>query len=167
MADLNQPSIKENLLEEPRKLPDTLNVLTILTFIGCGIFAPLSIWSFLKSKESYDKMQEAQSHLDSMPEFAKRFTGPEMLEMARKSYENRVPILLLSLVGFVLCTVGAVQMRNWKKSGFSIWLVGELLPLVVGLIFVGSGMFSVFAIIGYIIYATFITLYASQLKYLK
>jgi hypothetical protein len=167
MADLNQPTNKENLLEEPRKLPDTLNVLTILTFIGCGVFAPLSVWSFLRSKDSYDKMVEAQSHQDSMPEFAKRFTGPEMLEIARKSYENRVPIFLLSLVGFALCTIGAIQMRKWKKTGFSIYLIGELLPLVVGFIFVGAGLFGVFAIIGYLIYATFIILYASQLKYLK
>ena len=166
MSGTNIPA-QETFLEEPKKIPDMLNVLTILTFVGSGIGFISSIWSFLKAKESLDKMIEAQSHLDSMPDFAKKFMGPEMLAMTQKSYDNRYAILILSLISYALCVYGAIQMRQFKKAGFTIYLVGELLPIVAGAIFIGVGLFGGFAIVGYLIYAIFITLYATQLKYLK
>jgi hypothetical protein len=166
MAGTNIPA-QDTFLEEPKKLPDMLNVLTILTFIGSGLFTISSIWSCLKAQDSYDKIVAAQANLDSMPDFAKKMMGPEMMEMARKSLENRVPILILALLSYALCIYGAIQMRQLKKTGFTIYVVGEVLPIVAVAIFIGSGIFGVFAIIGYVIYAIFIILYASQLKYLK
>jgi hypothetical protein len=158
---------QETFLEEPKKIPDMLNVLTILTFVGSGIGFCSSIWGFFKAQDSYDKMVEAQSKLDSMPDFAKKFMGPEMLEMTRKALENRTPILILALLSYALCVYGAIQMRQLKKAGFTIYLVGELLPIVAGAIFIGTGLFGGFAIVGYLIYAVFIILYATQLKYMK
>ena len=158
---------QETFLEEPKKIPDMLNVLTILTFVGSGIGFCSSIWGFFKAQDSYDKMVEAQSKLDSMPDFAKKLMGPEMLEMTRKALENRTPILILALLSYALCVYGAIQMRQLKKAGFTIYLVGELLPIVAGAIFIGIGFFGGFAIVGYLIYAIFIILYATQLKYMK
>jgi hypothetical protein len=158
---------QETFLEEPKKIPDMLNVLTILTFVGSGIGFISSIWSCVKAQDNYDKMVAAQSNLDSMPDFAKKLMGPEMMEMARKSLENRIPILILSLLSYALCVYGAIQMRQLKKAGFTIYLVGELLPIVAVAIFIGSGTFGVFAIFGYCIYIIFIILYATQLKYMK
>jgi len=166
MSGTNIPA-QETFLEEPKKIPDMLNVLTILTFIGSGIGVISSIWSCVKAQDSYDKMVDAQSKLDSMPDFAKKMMGPEMVEMTRKALENRIPILILSLLSYALCIYGAIQMRQLKKAGFTIYLVGELLPIVAGAIFIGIGTFGGFAIVGYLIYAVFIILYATQLKYLK
>ena len=166
MAGTNIPA-QETFLEEPKKIPDMLNVLTILTFVGSGIGIVSSIWSFFRAQDSYDKMVEAQSKVDTLPDFAKKFVGPEMVEMTHKALENRVPILILSLISFALCIYGALQMRQFKKAGFTIYLVGELLPIVATAIFIGIGFFGGFSIIGYLIYAIFIILYATQLKYLK
>jgi hypothetical protein len=160
-------STQETLLEEPKKIPDMLNVLTILTFVGSGIGFCSSIWGFFKAQDSYDKMVQAQSNLDSMPDFAKKLMGPEMLEMTRKALDNRTPILILALLSYALCVYGAIQMRQLKKTGFTLYLVGELLPIVSGAIFIGVGTFGGFAIVGYLIYAVFIILYATQLKYMK
>ena len=102
-----------------------------------------------------------------MPDFAKKLMGPEMVEAARKTAENRVPVLLLGLLGCILCIYGAMQMRQFKKSGFTIYIVGELLPAVGAIIFVGFVSLGGFGIIGYLFYAIFIILYATQLKYLK
>jgi hypothetical protein len=160
-------SAQETFLEEPKKIPDMLNVLTILTFVGSGLFSLTSIWGFFKAQDSYDKMVEAQSKVDTLPDFAKKFVSPEMVEMTRKALENRVPILILSLISYALCTYGALQMRQFKKTGFTIYLVGELLPIVAGAIFIGMAYGGFTAIFGYAIYAVFIILYATQLKYLK
>ena len=154
--------------DEPKKLSDMLNVLTILTFVGCGLFTISSIYGFANAQTSYDKMVQMQGKLDDAPALVKKFMGPEMLEMARKSLENRTPILLLTLVAYGLCLYGAIQMRSRKKAGFSIYVVGELLPIATACIFLGMGSFGGFGILSAFLFPIlFIILYATQLKHLK
>ncbi len=169
MASTTPQANADNWLEEPKKIPDMLNVLSILTFIACGIFALMQIWSFTRARASYEAMVQVQSRIDDMPEMAKKFMGPEMVEIARKSYENRVPILLLAMVGFALCAYGAYLMRQFKKTGFYIYVLGEIvLPFVSGFIFVGLNSFSGLALVfGLLIPVVMIILYATQLKYLR
>ena len=87
-------------------------------------------------------------------------------EMAKKQYENRVMILVLGLVGVALCFYGALQMRNLKKQGFLIYVVGELMPIISFAIFVGFGnlLAGIGMIFTLLIAAVFIILYATQLK---
>ncbi|HLZ89768.1 MAG TPA: hypothetical protein VKQ52_21090 [Puia sp.] len=165
MADFNRPVEPQSFLEEPRKIPEMLNVLTILTFIGSGLGVIGALWGFVKAKSSYDTL--AAMNLDQMPGFAKRMMGSDPLETARKAYENRLPILLLGLIGCALCIYGAVQMRQLKKNGFTLYAVGEVLPIITSLIFLGSGATGVTYIIGYAIYVLFIVLYSTQMKYLR
>ena len=154
--------------DEPKKLSDMLNVLTILTFVGCGIGLLSSVYSFCTAASSYEKMLQVQDKLDQMPDFAKKMMGPDMLELMRKTMENRVPILLVALVGYALCTWGAMQMRKFKKTGFGIYVVGELLPIVVTMLLIGMGAFQGFSMalaLGFPL--VFIILYATQLKHLS
>lgn len=168
MIDIQQPTTPANLLEEPRKLPGMLNVLTVLTFIWCGISAISAAWSFVRAKSSYDQIVEMQSKVDEMPAFMQKMMGPAMVEMARHSYENRVPILLLSLVGVGLCLYGALQMRQFKKVGFYVYFIGEIMPIVIAFLFIGMGAFGGFAIFGTLLFPVlFLILYATQLKYLS
>lgn len=148
------------------ELPSGINVLTILTFIGCALAFISSIWSFITAEKSYRTIVEAQDKLATAPGWAKRFMGPEMVEMARKTMENRVPILILSIVGVVLCFVGAMQMRKLKKQGYILWLVGEVLPIGASIFFIGMGFFTGFALIGILFPVAFIILYTFQRKYL-
>jgi hypothetical protein len=165
MADLNQPTREEHILEEPRKLPDMLNVLTILTFIGSGLGLISAFWTFTKARASYEALSSAD--LDQLPDWVKRISGGDPVEAARRALENRVPILILALVGCGLCIYGAMEMRKLKKPGFTIYIIGELLPIVAAFIFFGSGATGLGAMFGYCIYVVFIILYATQLKYLK
>ena len=168
MADLNRPANPDNWLEEPRKLPAMLNVLTMLTFIGGGLGVCSQIYSFFNAKASYEKIVQMQDKLDNMPEFMKSFMGPKMVEMARLSYENRVPILLLTMVAVGLSIAGAAQMRKFKKLGFYIYLIGKILAVATAALFIGLGAFGGFGIISALLFpAIFIILYATQLKYLS
>ncbi|GGB04681.1 hypothetical protein [Puia dinghuensis] len=166
MADLNRPAGDNSIIEEPRKIPEMLNVLTILTFIGSGLGIVSALWGFARAKASYDQL--ASMNLDQMPDFAKRMMGNDPVEMARRSLENRLPILLLSLIGCALCIYGAIQMRKLKKTGYTFYVLGEVLPIITSAIFLGTGALMGFGgIIGTIIVLVFIILYASQLKYLR
>jgi hypothetical protein len=164
MADFNRPAEPGSFLEEPKKMPEMINVLTILTFIGSGLGIIASIWTFVKARASYEALSAVD--LDRLPDWAKRMSGGDPLEAARKALENRVPILILSLIGCALCIYGAMQMRQLKKSGFTIYTIGELLPVITSIVFLG-GATGIGAMFGYFIYILFIVLYATQLKYLK
>lgn len=153
------------------KLPSGLNVLTILSFIGCALQLLGSLWGFFTAQKSYDGIDklQAQMNSDSMPGWLKSLMGdPEnMIETIRKSYENRIPIVLLSLVAVALCFYGALQMRQLKKQGFMLYTIGELLPFLIQLLFIGAFVFTgVGMIIGIAIALLFIFLYSTQRKHL-
>jgi len=168
MADINQTSNTANFLEEPQKLPSMLNVLTILTFIGSGLGIISGFYSYFAASTNYDKAVQAQDKMEQMPDWVKNMAGPNMVESAHRQLENRLPIMLLAVVASVLCLYGAIQMRKYKKSGFSIYVIGDLLPFVSIGLFIGFGYLSVFALsMVIVITAVFLGLYATQLKYLK
>lgn len=167
-ADINQPTNAENWLEEPKKIPSMLNVLTILTFIGSGLGVISAITGYFTAAGNYERQLQMQDKLADLPAVVKNMMGPDPVETARKQLENRFPIMLLTLVGALLCLYGALQMRKLKKTGFSIYIIGDLVPFLAIFIFIGMGMMSGFAMIfAIVITVVFIILYATQLKYLK
>ncbi|MEP6726883.1 MAG: hypothetical protein ABJC98_13780, partial [Bacteroidota bacterium] len=131
MADLNEAGSFSPVIET-KSLPSGLNVLTILTFVGSAIGLLGTLYNFTNAKKGLDQMEAAinSPEYENMPALAKKFMSPEALEVARKSYENRIPLTLIGLIGIALCVYGAVQMRKRKMQGYYLWLTGELLPLL-------------------------------------
>lgn len=168
MSLTNEPADQlSNIDVEPRRLPSTLNVLTILTFVGCGIGVFGAIFAFVRAQSNYDLLS-SNSGNNVGQEFVRKIAGADPVEIARKSLENRVPILLLTLISIVLCILGAIVMRNLKKNGFYFYAVGEILPICITPIFVSTGpMVSITGIFGMIIPVVFLILYATQLKFMK
>ncbi|GAO41250.1 hypothetical protein [Flavihumibacter petaseus] len=161
-------STQDPFLKEEKKLPSLLNVLTILTFVGCAVDLISNGWNFISGRKNLDKLEELQTsgQLDNAPEFMKKLAGPEALERARVAYENRVPILIIVLVGVCLCAYGAIQMRKLQKSGYFMWLIGEILPIIGSIIFLGIGFAGGMSWI-LLFPVLFIILYTTQLKYLR
>jgi hypothetical protein len=167
MTENNQNLSMPDNVKPP--IPSGINILTILTFIGCGIGFFSSCYNFMNSKKQIDQMEDliSSGKVDALPGFLKKFYTPEMVEMARKGYENRLPIFIITVISLVLCFIGALQMRKFKKQGFSLYLIGELLPLVATVVFIGVGAITGFlGIISIGIALLFILLYAGQRKYL-
>ena len=156
---------------EQTPLPTGLNVLTILTIIGCVIGLVFSVIGFVSAKSSYDKKEQVIEQMKSAetPKFLKSMMGdPANFEQTViKSYENRIPILLLSLVAVALCFVGAMQMRKRKKQGYLLYVIGELIPFVTMAFFIGFFALSGFTFIFSVVIAVvFILLYTMQKKHL-
>ncbi|HMC86706.1 MAG TPA: hypothetical protein VKI61_14360 [Chitinophagaceae bacterium] len=169
MADLNQASDFLTATGEKPKIPSGINVLTILTFIGCAIGLLGSVYNFANAKSGLDKMEAAINSPDyeNMPAMAKKFMNPEALEIARKSYENRIPITVIGFIGIGLCLYGAIQMRQLKKQGYYMYLAGEILPFIPSVIFLGIGSLTgLTGIIAICITLLFVILYSAQSKYL-
>ena len=147
------------------KLPTGLNVLTILSFIGCAWDLYNTVKNFMGGKKALEEIEKAQEKLAEAPAWAKKLAGPEVQEMMQQSVNNRFPLLILGLVSIALCFYGVLQMRKLKKEGYMFWLIGELLPFVGAAIFTAAfykTIFVYFAIFPLI----FIILYTIQRKHL-
>ncbi|MBL7703453.1 MAG: hypothetical protein JNM14_14475 [Ferruginibacter sp.] len=175
MTDLNQGlnQAKDALnLEDKdmKKLPQGLNILTILTYIGCALGAISAIWNYISAATAYKTYQALTGTMEELK--TENSAVNSMLsgatEMVKKAYDNRMMIMILALVGVALCFYGAMQMRNLKKQGYLIYVVGELLPIISFAIFIGFGSLfgGVAMIFSTLIAAVFIILYTMQRKHL-
>ena len=151
---------------EKKPLPSGLNVLTILTFIGCAlglIFSIATPWILKFSLKMMEKASETSTELTP-----KQVTD---MEVAKRSIEltqnNMVPSIIIGLIGIALCFVGALMMRKLKKDGFWLYVGGQLLPLIGSFILLGTAQFT--GAMSYIMFAIpliFIVLYYMQMKHL-
>ncbi|MEP7108334.1 MAG: DUF4064 domain-containing protein [Ferruginibacter sp.] len=168
MTDTSTTSTTVELNEDGKpKLPSGINVLSILTFIGCGIGLIFTLLLPVIYKFALSMMEKARTS-------GKEFTSKELADMEKSktvmelSQANMVPIIAISLVSIVLCLVGAIWMRKLKKDGFWIYVGGELLPVIGNFILLGVAQFTgvVSILFGVGIPLLFVILYARQLKYL-
>ncbi len=141
----SQDALSTTEFDKP-KLPTGLNVLTILTFIGCALQLLGVVFGFINAKKTYDEKDKLMAQMNSgeMPGFLKGMM-PSMdhyEEMVTKNYENKLPLMVLGLVAVALCFYGAMQMRKLKKQGYMFYVIGELLPFVTSALFVGMFMFT-------------------------
>lgn len=153
-----------NQHQEPR-LTGMLNVLTILTFIGCALAYLGGIYGFLTSETQVRDLEKLRDQ-SSGSEFVDKMAQGS-LEIAQKSYEYRYVMLASCLIFTTMCLIGALQMRKLKKSGFTIYTIGELAPIVLTAVLIGFSFFGSIMIFMSAIFAVlFVILYATQLKYM-
>jgi hypothetical protein len=153
--------------QHPPKLTTGLNVLTILTFIGCAYELYSTLNNFLSGKKALEEFEKAQEKLAEAPAWARKFASPEMHDMLVKSLENKVPLVIIGLVSIALCVFGAIEMRKLKKQGFTFWVIGEVLPYIGVIIFIGGAFFKTILVYFTIIPVIFILLYLLQRKNLR
>jgi len=169
MAELNQPTDILLPVEKP-KLPGSLNVLSILTFIGCGIGLLFSFGGFAFMEWSLKMMDKAQSDGNSKLSDKQINDMENSRLIIEKMMAHKWPLILIGLVGIGLCFYGVLMMRKLKKDGFYIYTVGELLPTIASTVLLGfstqfNGVMSY--VFGLVIPILFVILYANNLKYLK
>jgi hypothetical protein len=167
MADFNQIQDQLNLEEKDMKnLPQALNVLTILTYIGCAMQVLGAVYTYFTIGASYKTLSGMSGEMgrEGMEGFGKIMSGAT--DVIKKQYENRTILLLLAVVCAAVCFYGAMQMRNRKAMGFNIYVAGELIYPIVSMILIGLGGFGAFGAIGLIFPIVFVILYAMQRKYL-
>jgi len=161
-------SVQNPFDKEENKLPSLLNVLTILSIIGCvfQFFSmPISKWLMgfaMKALENQEAV--AKMSADDVEKMQKAKTVFELMEA------NSIPLWIVTLLGVGLCFYGVLQMRKLKKDGFYMYAIGEVIPLIgTGIIIGFSNQFNGTSsyIFGIGLPILFIGLYYSQLKYMK
>jgi hypothetical protein len=142
-------------------LPGFLNVLTILTLIGSVIGIITAIFGYRSACQSAALI--ADKDIPDKKGFLGKFLG-DVAELAVVQCENRFLILVTTLVTTAFCIMGALLMRNLKKQGFVVYVLGELLAPLAMVIILGSTSFMTLA--GFFFPVLFVILYATQLKHL-
>lgn len=167
MTDINE--IKDQLNIEQKdmnRLPSMLNVLTILTYIGCAIGLLGGIYNYFTVCKSAQLIEGMGDNLDALSGSALGGMMGDAMSLVTKQCDNRLIILLVTLLGVGLCFYGAMQMRNLKKMGFNLYVAGELIVPIVMLILLGGGALGGFMLVGMIFPIIFVALYATQRKHL-
>lgn len=153
----------------PKPLPGMLNVLTILTFIGCGLAYLGSCYSLYTNTDpdkQIEKLNEAKEKMGDSGFGAKMIDSS--IDMVQKSYDNRYLLFISGLIFTTLCLIGAMRMRKLNKSGYYFYLIGELAPLVLMAGLFGASFFGAFALLfSALVSIIFVILYSTQLKYLE
>jgi hypothetical protein len=151
---------------DQKKLPSGINILTILTFIGCGLGLIITAFMPMLYKFSLGFMDKAAANEDiSAKDLADIEQQQNAIELAQA---NIVPLMIISFVGIILCLIGAIWMRKLKRDGYWLYVAGELLPVIGGLIILGTTQYtSITSIVfGIGIPLLFILLYTMQRKFL-
>jgi high-affinity nickel permease len=149
--------------EQPTPLSGTLKVLTVLTFIGCGLAYLGTLYNLYKAGSYETDRAKLESQLDQIGEDG--FAGEMLkssLDMMDKSYEYKYILFVSGLVFTTFCLIGAIKMRKQKKSGLPLYIIGELAPVVLTAVLIGFS--SIFMIVGAVIALIFVFLYVSQRK---
>ncbi len=153
--------------EEPKKLPSGLNVLTILTFIGCAIFGLLTLCTPMINKFFLKMMDEAgkSGREISAKQMEDMEKGRAAIELTN---QHMIPLITIGMAGIILCFVGALWMRKLKKDGYWIYVVGELAPILGMFFIMGTAQYtSIWSyIIGIGLPVLFVLLYTMQRKHL-
>ena len=167
---MNQEHTADLLLNEEQAkptLPSGLNVLTILTFIGCafsGLFLIFSGFIYKLLLKFMDKAIEADKEM-SIKKLAEMQKAKDSIELG---LVNLIPMMVIGLAGVALCFMGALWMRKLKKEGFWLYVAGEIVPVILGFVIMGTaqtnGVMSI--VIGLGLPVVFVVLYAAHRKYL-
>ncbi|GAA4343974.1 hypothetical protein [Flaviaesturariibacter amylovorans] len=161
--------------ELPPARPRSLNILTILTFIGCGLGYLGALLGMVFTKDYNTQRREMEDALDKMGSsgFGRGMIESQLESLEKNrtyfenAYEHRYIIFGSLLVFTTMCLIGAIRMRQLRRSGFPIYTIGELAPIAVTIAllgFSGDGTWKTY--MGYIIPIVFVALYAAQRKYL-
>jgi len=167
MADVNQ--FHEEIFDEftpKKKMPDMLNVLTILTFVWSGY---LIIQEFISYFTICSKAAQMATNPDANVQKAIDKGGiigsfvKEGLDISQRACEVKLANMLVGLVLVALCIAGAIMMRKLKKTGFFLYLIGEIGSPLAFIAMFGTG---IIATTNFIFPVLFIILYATQIKHL-
>lgn len=117
--------LEENTIVQPKR-SQFLTVLCILSFIMCGIKLLTSAYNIYQN--STEAMQNSIEKIRSInPEMADQMEN-NMIEMQNNTYLKLSPYF--EIIFTLLSFMAVLMMWNFKKSGFYLYSVVEILPYI-------------------------------------
>ena len=151
---------QENHIEES-KPSSLLNTAAILSIIGSVVALINSLTSYFNAEKNYERISKMlnSEEIKQAPSFVKSIFNENSLMMAQKMIENKLPLLIIGIIGSFLCFFGAIFMRKLKKDGYFLWLTGELLHVLSNIIFIGTAVYAGISLLNLLFPLAFIVIY--------
>lgn len=158
--------------EEKKGIPTFLKVLCILTFVGAGFGIIGALYSMAMHEFTMNLMEKSVASSEGNPFMPKGFNATYLETLQKWGMVSYI----LNFVASLLCLFGAIMMWKLKKSGFYIYILGQIIPFIAAYGLMGGvtsngGMMSGLVLIGQIFGAlfsiAFIVMYAVNLKHMK
>ncbi|MDX2359623.1 MAG: hypothetical protein QNK23_02375 [Crocinitomicaceae bacterium] len=172
-------SIDDELMpHDPGKIPTFLKVLCILTFVGAGFGIISGLSGLVGSAAQEEGLRMMQNMPNDLPDDFGVFQGMmegildfDIEEMIKWTFYMNIA----NLIGAAMCLTGALIMWKLKKSGYFIYVIGCIIPTVIGFIgmrhMFSGGFFGKFAQMGVVFTAlfsvAFIIMYGVNLKHMR
>lgn len=138
-----------------KKRPAFLTVLCILSFVFSGIAIILYILAIVGMGAGEAFMSAAENMAEGM--------GAEAVETA--STGMAWAYILIGLVMVILGLIGVIRMWKLKKSGFMLYVISSIVPIIMG--YVAGGQYAPSMVMGIILPVAFIVMYGLNLKHME
>lgn len=152
-VEQQQPATKER--------PTFLTVLCILSFIGVGLVVISNLVALIGGGVSKAIMESSEEVMQAM-EAVEEVPG---VESVTKIVSNASTMAAINLIAALVVLVGVFMMWSLKKTGYYIYIVGEIAP-VIALIVLGGLLGGFMAIFSSFIAILFIVLYGLNVKHM-
>lgn len=175
---MEQSETVPNLNAEVATVPKNLKTLCILSLIWGGLMILMTLWgikkSYLPSEQDLMQQQQQLQMIQSM--------NPDGYQAYADAIESQGTQNIISLILQIVSVAGVLLMLKLKKTGFYLYVFGELAPYIVMATMSGMGALTgvagalgdtmqaviwVIVAIVVIIDILFIVLYARHLKFMK
>lgn len=153
-VEQQQPAKKER--------PTFLTVLCILSFIGVGFVAISNIVALIGGGVSKAIMESSEEVMEAMETVEE---VPVVGESVTKIVSSASTMAPINIIAALVVLVGVFMMWNLKKTGYYIYIVGEIAP-VIALIVLGGLLGGFMAIFSSFIAILFIVLYGLNVKHM-
>ena len=166
--------METSAVSSPKKRPDFLTVICILTFIGSGFGIINNVTNYLNAdvlteigKQAIDQNREkvdSESSGEGKKLADQMMSGASAMMDKKKLKQN----YLLTVLSNIMTLAGALLMFRLRKSGYWLYVAGIVVLVATPLVIFGTGnllsmsITMLFAVIGIL----FIILYSLQLKHL-
>lgn len=168
-------SFNNDLSATPAR-PQFLSVLCILSWVMCGIMLVLSLMGLAMKPSAETQKEQIEQIRQFNPEAAAQMESA----IAEQGGGGQMLSTILGILAIGLCFYGVLMMWKLKKTGFYIYLAGELLPYI-GMLMGGAAAMSALSAMGgaaqtagaivialmVIVDIVFIALYAINLKHMN
>jgi hypothetical protein len=150
-----------NQVAETKKRPKFLTVLCILSFVGIGFAIISSIINLINFQSNIETLQSLQG--------TSSLLGEELGNTIDALVEWGRTIYLINLISAFICLAGVFMMFKLKKTGYFIYIIGEIAPAIASFALMGGfGPLGPFAMImGLIFPIAFIIMYGLNLKHMS
>ncbi len=154
---------------ELKKRPTFLSVLCIISFVGIGYVIINSLWGFVFASSGVIENIEAMLYNLPEEEPIRLLESLGYFDLLNTMATSGQTLSLIAIIGALICLVGVLYMWKLKKSGYYIYLLGEIgVPVITAVVLgTSSPILLLVTVFGFVFPIAFVIMYGANVKYMS